>query len=209
MAVMIIMVLIVPIRAEAKDTNAKALKAYKKFLAKNESTFSVKMGDFTTQNKESYKKSSMFLLVDMNQDGISELVTYHPNGYKNGYLYLFQYKNGKVTRIKNSKNKASRITECSTAQGLYYTYSCSKRHLHVRYEGGYVGYSEAIYNLKNGKLNKYLYEEIDNMYETETYKKNGKKISQSKYESLYSKCEISLDYEMRLNNKTNREKYLK
>jgi hypothetical protein len=209
MVMTIIMMLMIPVQAEAKDTNAKALKEYKSFLAKNVSKFSSEEGDFATQNSESYKKSSLFLLVDMNADGISELVTYHPDGWKSGFLYLYQYKNGKFTRIKTTKNKAAKISEVCTAQGWYDTYSCNKGHLHVRYEGGYVGYSETIYTLKNGKLNEYLYEEIDELYGTETYKKNGKKISQSKFKSLYSKCDKSGDYDMRLNTKTNRDAYLK
>jgi hypothetical protein len=62
----------------------------------------------------------------MDKNGTPELVTYHPQGYNQGYLCLYTYKNGKVISLKKTNVKKAKISENCTAAGWYDTYACSK-----------------------------------------------------------------------------------
>jgi hypothetical protein len=177
--------------AEINGATSKAVKAYKQFLKQNVSVFYVDEGDFYTFNHESYKKSSGYIIVDMDKNGTPELVTYHPRGYNQGYLCLYTYKNGKVISVKKANGKKAKISENCTAAGWYDTYACSKKHLHVKWEGGSQGTTETVYTLKNGRLNKYLSSNVDDLKGTSAYKKNGRKISAGKYKALTKKCKRS------------------
>lgn len=42
-----------------------------------------------------------FLLLDMDQDGLPELVVMHPDAYKSDRLYVYTYKSGNVVQVKN------------------------------------------------------------------------------------------------------------
>jgi hypothetical protein len=113
-----------PIIVRAASKSKKALKSYKHFLSQNVSNFDVVEGDFYTTNKENYKKCSDFMVLDLDKNGISELVTYHPKGYKQGYLCVYTYRNGKIVRLKNKKNKTVKISEDCNAAGWYDNFSC-------------------------------------------------------------------------------------
>lgn len=188
--------------AYAASKRSKACKAYKSFLAKNESKFEVEEGDFYTENAESYKKASSFMILNMNGDKIPELVTYHPQGYKQGDLYVYTYKNGKVTKMK-------RIDQNCNAAGWYYNYACKKNHLHVEWNGGYMGHHDYVYKITKGKVKLYLEANEDDFAGTKSFKKNGKKISKSAYNSAISGCVESGKSAMRANNSANRKKYCK
>jgi hypothetical protein len=179
--------------ADSNGATSKAVKSYKKFLKQNVSSFDVDEGDFYTLNHESYKKCSWYIVVDMDKNGTPELVTYHPKGYKQGYLCLYTYKNGKVVSLKKTNGRKAKISENCTAAGWYDTYSCGKKHLHVKWEGGSQGMTEAVYTLKNGRLNKYLSSNVDELKGTSAYKKNGRKISAGKYKALTKNCKRSAE----------------
>lgn len=193
----------------ASSKKAKALKAYKSFLSKYESAFKVQEFDYQTKNTESEKTVAQFLLVDMDHNKIPELVTIHNIAYKEFYINFYTYKKGKVIPIKNSKNKNAKIEAFSQAQGNYTVYACSKNHVHVNWNGGWIGHEEKIYQVKNNKLKLYLATEENYLNDTAYYRKNGKKITESKYSSLTSKCKIVKRSYFVKNNKKNRKKYLK
>lgn len=183
----------------------KACKAYKTFLAKNESRFVPMEFDYETQNKENYKKTSSFLIVDLNKDGTPELVTHHVRGFKDGCLYIFQYKGGKVVPLKRNGKVVSIDITC-TAMGYYNVSKCKKGHLHVDWFSG-MGVDDSTYRIRKGKLEKYLnYRRIE-LSDTDidqSIKKSGKKISKKTYKYYISKCGSKRSYLID-NNKANRK----
>lgn len=182
----------------------KACKAYQTFLKKNVSKFTAPdyAGSGIT-NKESYKKTSQFAVLDMDKNGIPELVTWHPLGYMEDSIYVFTYKNKKVTKVKNPQ-----IYMNSQAQGWYSVEFCKKGHIHVTWNGGWIGEKETIYRLSGGKLKAYLEYENDKLTYTTTYKLNGKSVSSTKYNKYIKKCKTSSET-FYSNTKTNRSKYVK
>lgn len=152
---MLLMFAVLPLNAQAASSAKwpKACKAYKSFLAKNESKFTARVGDFATKNKEGYKKTSYFNIADLDGNGVPELVTYHELGYKQADMYVFTYKSGKVTRVKNAGGKGAQISATNSAGGSYNIYICKKGHLHRSYYNGFLGLSEdTVYSMKSGRL---------------------------------------------------------
>lgn len=175
------------VNVRAADKWDKAEKAYKNFLKKYQSTYVVPdAGDWDAEsNTENYKYCSSYALVDMNNDGIPELLTNHDIHYNRGDIYIFTYKNGKVQKVKSGKISVT----CSASGGWYKTYLCEKMHLHVDHIGGLVGPHNRVYRLTNkGKLVKYLEWEDNQVENKERFKKNGKKITAKQYEKLLKKC---------------------
>lgn len=187
----------------------KACKSYKTFLAKNVSKFEIVELDFETQNSENYKKSSHFMLVDLDKNGVPELVTLYNMAYKQSRLHIFTYKKGKVIPVKDSNGNIASIDVSTNAAGYYKIYKCKKKHLHVEWNGGNLGYDYTVYRMKKGKLQKYLKHTQDDLIGKTTYKKNEKVISKKKYESLTKKCKEAKNQFLLENTKKNRKKYVK
>lgn len=191
----------------ATSKRAAACKAYRAFLKKNVSHFTVEEGDWNTENKEGRDKCSCFLIADMNGDGVPELITEHDNGYKSGFLNVYTYKNGKVQHIKTKKNNKVKIDITCTAAGWYTVYACNKGHLHVGWEASEVGKDYLAYNLKSGKLNRYLHGVWDELSGENHFYKNGNHITEKEFNRLYNKCKMSM--KMHANTTKNRTKYVK
>lgn len=191
----------------AISKRAAACKAYKKFLKKNVSHYTVEEGDWESENKERRDKCWGFLLVDLNKDGIPELVTNHECGYKCGFLNVYVFKNGKVQHATTKKGKKVKIDTSCNAAGWWYVYSCKKGHLHTEWQGGSIGQNKTIYNFKCGKLNKYLHGSWDELYKKYRFYKNGKRITETKFNRLYAKCKAKEC--LHKNTARNRKKYLK
>lgn len=146
--------LIPAIGADCSQVNAasgksRALKAYRSYLAKNESHFNAKEYDFTTQNKEPVKKADSFLVMDMNRDGIPELLTWHGVSFKSDLVNIYTFRNGKVTVLRNSP-----VDINSQARGYYDVYACRKHHLHAKWNGGMMGKTMTVYQMKDTGLKK-------------------------------------------------------
>lgn len=189
----------------------KACKVYTIFLAKNQSDFKAEMGEFTKQNQEGYKKADAFLLVDLDKNGIPELVTKHPYAYKSDYIYVYTCKGGKVTQIKGingEKGETACINISSQADGRYYVYKCRRNHLHAKWSSANVGTDESIYTVGKGKIKLYAKGENVQAYGIESYQINGKKVSAKKYRALLKKCG-NYEQSLNLNTKTNRKRYIK
>ncbi|SFQ30587.1 hypothetical protein SAMN02910358_01507 [Lachnospiraceae bacterium XBB1006] len=191
----------------AASKRAAACTAYKKFLKNNVSHFTVEEGDIETKNAEKRDKCSSFMLADLNGDGIPELVTEHVSGYRQGFLNVYVYKNGKVQYAKTKKNNKVKVDVSCNAAGWYNVYRCKKGHLHAEWEGGSVGKDYSAYNFKSGKMNRYLHgswEELPGKY---NFYKNGSHVTEEEFNRLYAKCKKAGS--MHKNTAKNRTKYVK
>lgn len=174
----------------------KACKAYSTWLKKNCSKFKAEWGDFYTENPESYKKADSFLIVDLNKDGVPELVTKHPYAYKMDSLYAYTYKGGKVKQVKGLYGigeYASISIDCNAA-GWYSVYKCKKGHLHTIWKSydamtNKDNVEHSIYTVKSGRIKLYAKgTEISSPVNDYSYTINGKKVGSKKFHSLIKKC---------------------
>lgn len=190
--------------AEYKD-------AYYEFLAENESMFLAEMGEFEKVNEESYQKANAFLLVDMDQDGLPELVVKHPDAYKSDRLYVYTYKSGSVVQVKNvdgTEGKDAFINISSQANGLYSVFGCGQNHLHVVWNAEGFGRSDRVYRVQNEMLELYAEsEEVDELG-VYTYKIEGEEVESMDYNVFLEACGGNLK-DLESNVESNREKYLK
>ncbi|MEE0421152.1 MAG: hypothetical protein UDG86_14030 [Lachnospiraceae bacterium] len=184
----------------------KACKAYRSYLAKNESKFKVVEGNFRHTNKESYKKAASFLITDLDKNGIPELITWYNVAYKQNYAFIYTYKNKRVVRVKDFNGKLSSIKAFCNAAGNYTIYACNKNHLHVDWNGGFLGYRNDVYHMKKGKLKLYAEGNEDKLINKRTFTVNGRKISRKKYLSVVGKCNVKSNGYLISNNKKNRKK---
>lgn len=186
--IMMFFLLVIPSSsAMAASTRTKALKAYSKFLASHESTFLKRMptyGYFRQVNNENRESADSFLTVDLDKNGIPELVTYHVLGYKNSTFNVYTYKKGKIKRLKEIL--APTYTAPTSWWGIT-VYACSKKHLHLSLMNG-VGRDDYVYYISNGKLSKYA-ENDDHWYINENiYKVKGRKTTAAKYNKAVKGC---------------------
>lgn len=201
----------IPVSVFASSKKTKALKAYKRFLANNESTFVASPG---LKNIEIIQTYSEFLVVDLNNDKVPELVTFHPDGYKDGYVYFFSYKN-KVKRLQVKKSShfnsngygvhAPTYTSPTFWSGLT-AYSCSKNHFHLNLRNG-AGHTEWIFTMKKGRVVlKAVLADSSDLPKNGTIKYyiNDKKVSSAKYNSFVRNCKVKKSFES--NNAAKRKK---
>ena len=191
------------------QTAEKALRAYKKFLKKNVSTFTPVEFDFTTENTESNKTASYFLITDMDQDGIPELVTKHDIAYKMAYLHIYTFKNGKVKqlKLKSDDGKSDYIDVSCNADGEYEIYKDKKGYLHTDWSGSRDRSIHSTYTIKNGRIWCYLYEEKDESASpaVHLYRINGKSAAAKEYLKKYKKLKKTSSCWLLENNSKNRK----
>lgn len=207
-AVMLVAVCI-PVPAQAKASKKKAMKAYTKFLSKNESKFKATEGDTATENSENYKKCSRFLLLDLNKDGIAELITYHDIAYKTGNLYVYTYKKRKVRLLKDKYKNYAKVPLNSSGGGSYSIFACSNGHLHVNWTGGYLGYSKSVYTVKKGKFKEYMYIGVSSRSNQKVCRINGKDVKAKKVKKKLKSCKKVTNGGMLTNSKSKRKQYVK
>lgn len=208
-AVMLVAVC-VPVPAQAKTSKKKkAMKAYTKFLSKNESKFTAVEGDTATKNSENYKKCSRFMLLDLNKDGIAELITYHDIAYKTGNLYVYTYKKGKVKLLKDKYKNYAKVQLNSSGGGAYNVFACSNGHLHVHWTGGYLGYSKVAYTMKKGKFKEYLYLDVSSRSNGKVCRINGKNVKAKKVKKKFKSCKERENGGLQTNRKSRRKEFVK
>ena len=193
-----------------EQTAEKALKAYKKFLKKNVSSFSPVENDFKTENTESYKTASSFLITDMDKDGIPELVTNHDIAYKMARLYVYTFKNGKVKQLKldPEKGEGAYLDVSCNADGRYEIYKDKKGYLHTNWSSsGGQKCMHSTYTVKDGSIWCYLYEEKNEEASPvqHTYRINGKSVTAKKYLKKYNKLKKATPGELLENTSKNRK----
>ena len=204
---MIVLLFMGVIPAQAASTKwKKACSAYRSYLAKNESKFVVRP-DVLYRNSESYTKTSCFMISDLDKNGVPELITRHCWGFRNDSLFVYTYKNGKVIRLKDTKGRYAEISECSWANGGYYSWACNKNHLHVEW-CGFSGESIRIYTVSGGKLKLYKEGSLNRLGQKPQYTVNKKKVSKSKYDQEINKCKKTSKGVLRGNTKSIRKRYL-
>lgn len=181
--------------AETKEQ--KACKAYQTYLAENVSHYEAEEGDWYDTNDEDENTASEFMLADLNGDGVDELITCHPVGYKQDSLMIYRYKGG-VKYIGT-------VDVTSTAGGWYDVYICKKNHLHVNYKYEMLGIKTySTYRLKKNKLQLYAYKSLNKLEGTKEYCVKGKVVSSKKYKGVVEGCKK--DHGMMTNTKSNRKK---
>jgi len=181
----------------------KACKAYKTFLTKNVSKYKSPEIAGMPENTESYKKISQFLILDMDKNGVPELLAWHPVSYKMDNIYVYTYKNGKVKKVKNGL-----IALESQAAGWCSVEICKKGHVHMNWNGGWIGTEESVYQLKKGNLKLYAKSSEISMAGLAEYQINGKNVSSTKYQKTLAKCKMT-NKAFYQNTKANRKKYVK
>lgn len=157
----------------------KACKAYNTWLSKNQSKYKYK-----GKNKESYKKTDSFMILDIDKNGVPELIAVHPkledsitNGAferLEGVVYAYTYKSGKVVQLNPSnqlKGILGNIGRKIYENGAYWFgnvrvyrpageyasfYQCKKKHLHiVENSTGWTGeYFQNVFTIKKGKMHR-------------------------------------------------------
>lgn len=192
---------LMPCSADAATTKWKnTCKAYAKFLANNESNYVINY-DVTSHNPEDNNTIYCFMLVDIDKNGIPEMIGIHYENAKYALITVYTYKNGKVKKIKT-------FDAISTAQGRYDSFICKQRHFHLDYNGGFVGYNHCGYKLKSGKFSLYAQKNYEALPNRMTIKVNGKKASTKAYNSAVKKCTRDKKYLYYRNQANNRKKYL-
>ena len=196
-------VLLTAMPCSAKAASAKwkkACKAYSTYLEKNESHYNMNY-DVTSFNPEGNNTIYSFMLVDLDKNGIPELLGIHYKNAKSALINAFTYKNGEVKKLKE-------FTAVSTAQGSYVSYICRQRHFHLNYEGGFVGYNYCAYKLKSGEFYLYAQKNYEAIIGRNTITVNGKKTTSSRYNTTVKKCTRDKNITYYRNTASNRKKYL-
>lgn len=199
------------INTQSALEGVETYKAYYEFLAQNESGFAADMGEFEKRNEENYEKTNAFLLVDLDQDGVQELVVQHPYSYKSDRLYVYTYQSGKVVQVKNvdgEKGERAYIDMNSQANGSYGVFGCGQNHLHVVWNAADFGIKDSIFIVKKGKLELYAErEEIDELG-VDSHQIDGEEVDRGEYIVFLEGCGGELK-NLEGNTESNREKYLK
>ncbi|MCH5266689.1 MAG: hypothetical protein J1F02_12375 [Lachnospiraceae bacterium] len=180
--------------ANASETESvKAKKAYKKYLSNNK------------------KENSKFALLDINKDGVSELITTNDNGYHVG---IASYINGKVKTIGSGFSGSqeyypdkhlyfSQTTHTGVDEYTYYKFTGKKLKVVAR------KYGDLGYNAVTGKRKPKG--ERGKSFKPYKYTVNRKKVSAKKYKA-YVKELLSGAEKAELtwykNTSQNRNKYL-
>lgn len=200
---------------EQNGRNEQALAEYKdayyEFLAENESAFTAEMGEFERMNEEGYQTARAFLLVDMDQDGLPELVVMHPDAYKSDRLYVYTYKSGNVVQVKNvdgAEGENAYINISSQAEGYYNVFGCGQNHLHAVWSAGDFGRGDSIYRVKDGKLELYAESEEVDEFGVYTHRIEGEEVESMDYNIFLETCGGILK-DLEDNTESNREKYLR
>ena len=204
--------------ASAASKKARAMKAYRSFLAKNPSKFVSIDFDWDTQNKEPESAAAKFMLQDLDGDKIPELLTWRPVSFKYDEIHVFTYKNGKVVPVKSANGTKAVIDISAQAEGYYKgIYVCKKHHLHTKWQSG-SHYTKTVYKLQKGEMKTYLWKDYltsDPVTFAEyakphiTYLKYGESIKGKEFKALTVKCKKAKNGTFVKNTDANRKKYVK
>lgn len=180
--------------AYAASGKKAAKKAYKAFLSEENELWCE--GYYTTDKK------TKFAVLDLNKDGVPELLVETGQGYGAGdasAMAVYAYVNGKVKFITSYNNTIGHYFYCNKAGGVEY----------------YQDSNTILYQSFNGKTMVTKAKVIIKYTGKSTYRSgNGKKISRKKFNAVLknlqknAKTQSSAKIRMYKNTKKNRNKYL-
>lgn len=90
------------------------------------------------QNREKFGEHyDQFMLADLNQDGIPELIASSTVNFRWIPISVYTFAEGKAVLLKDPLEGAANSTfeQCSTANGAYVTYLCAENHIHSVWRG--------------------------------------------------------------------------
>lgn len=173
MVVCLSVMCIVPTQSVYASTASKAIKAYKKFLKKK---------SYTVDSKSYDMKRSSFVIKDINNDKVKELIMF-PNTDEMCTFVVYSYYKGKVKYVEYGNH---------SGLGYFNKKSVFVNKMTISSTGIIITY---YYSYKKGKLKeiatftnyKFFDETMKNTYEI-----GGKSVSKSKFNrTLKSKYKIS------------------
>ena len=178
----------VPVSAAKKPSKKTVAKAYEKFLRKNV----WKSRRYTSQGE------TTDTLVDINKDGVPELVVQYPNGNKYGVV-VYTYKKGKVVRMTSKKGYIG-ISSVSQQK--------NKKYLVLKWTQDRQSSGYDVYQMKGTKLKRvyrytFKYESLSEFNQggyAYIPRKNGEYIgydNYNKFERSLRNC-VYRDYEDRI-----------
>ena len=90
------------------------------------------------QNRERFGNHyDMFAVVDINQDGVPELIAQTVINFRWTVLSVYSYMDGEAVLLRDSRYSPENgsIDQMSTANGAYTTYLCEEQHIHSVWSG--------------------------------------------------------------------------
>lgn len=210
-ALMITGINIKTVKTYAKDTNKKAITAYRKLLSKEKHKW---REDYSSAPDVNKTKNYKFACIDLNGDGIKELVVENPEAcWADGSVKIFRYVKGKVKKVLlchgfewYKKSKIILVNDAHT--GAYWgTYYKIKNNGKIVKKAEYSGTDDKSYK-KQAKHKESFYGMT--VYYT-SYKINGKKTSYKKYKAALKKMLKAKKYtkiQLYKNTEDNRDLYL-
>lgn len=128
---------------QAKDPAEPVLRCYQELLraapALEGTHPELERADFDAgQNQAMFGNHlDQFAVVDLNGDGIPELIASTVINFRWVPVYVYTYADGKAVLLQDPQNPAQNGTfeQCSTASGAYTTYICAANHIHSTWRG--------------------------------------------------------------------------
>lgn len=190
---------------QAESKGAKAKKAYTKILSDK------KAANGIISTSWGLGKETKFALIDLNKDGISELIFTPDDGY---HVDIVSYVNGKVKAVGSGFSGNQKYYPSKHIYFSHTTHTGTDVYTYYKFTGKKMKaiaekYGDDTYNAVTGKP-----KPVDDLGNFAPYKYtvNGKTVSASKYKS-YVNSVISGAKNVKLkwhkNTQSNRSKYLK
>lgn len=190
---------------QAESKGAKAKKAYSKILSDK------KAANGIISTSWGLGKETKFALIDLNKDGISELIFTPDDGY---HVDIVSYVNGKVKAVGSGFSGNQKYYPSKHIYFSHTTHTGTDVYTYYKFTGKKMKaiaekYGDDTYNAVTGKP-----KPVDDLGDFAPYKYtvNGKTVSASKYKA-YVNSVISGAKNVKLkwhkNTQSNRSKYLK
>lgn len=211
---------VIEIRVEAASAaNKKAINSYKKILQKTKINWSE-----STYGKEVYKTKFLeFSCIDINKDGVKELLLYNPQSdHAIGWYSIYSYVNGKAKQIYLSGGELTfypgrgLVKEVNIYPGSYnesYLSMDSNGKMYCRFSRAGVTDSATLDLIRQSNTKYYTeYVSKDSPVYFYSFKSNGKEVTYQEYKKVRKKSmkkskKKKITYYS--NTSENRKKYLK
>lgn len=130
-------------KSQPKDPAEPALRSYQEMLKGAPAIVGehMELQDATfgdAQNRQQFGEHyDQFAVVDLNKDGIPELIASSIINFRWMPISVFTYADGKAVLLRDPLEEAGHGTfeQCSTAGGAYVTFLCPENHIHSLWRG--------------------------------------------------------------------------